>query len=68
MPKIVNNQDLIEPKDIPGNTMIEMIKVSRTYAPDIKALSNISFTVDTGELFSYRQEWSWKDHVAQTDL
>ncbi|MBU1140791.1 MAG: cell division ATP-binding protein FtsE [Proteobacteria bacterium] len=31
--------------------MIEMIKVSRTYAPDIKALSDISFTVDTGELF-----------------
>lgn len=51
MPKLVHNQDLIEPKDIPGNTMIEMIKVSRTYAPDIKALSNISFTVDTGELF-----------------
>ena len=51
MPKIVQNQDPIETKDIPGNTMIEMIKVSRTYAPDIKALSDISFTVDTGELF-----------------
>jgi len=51
LPKIVQNQDPIETKDIPGNTMIEMIKVSRTYAPDIKALSDISFTVDTGELF-----------------
>ena len=47
----MTNQDSIETKDVPGNTMIEMIKVSRTYPPDIKALSNISFTVDTGELF-----------------
>ncbi len=31
--------------------MIEMIKVSRTYPPDIKALSNISFAVNTGEMF-----------------
>lgn len=47
----MHNQDPTETKDLPGNTMIEMIKVSRTYVPDIKALSDISFTVDTGELF-----------------
>lgn len=31
--------------------MIEMIKVSRTYAPNITALSDISFSVETGEMF-----------------
>lgn len=34
-----------------GNTMIEMIKVSRTYVPNITALSDISFSIDTGEMF-----------------
>lgn len=33
------------------HTMIEMIKVSRTYHPDITALSDISFSVETGEMF-----------------
>lgn len=31
--------------------MIEMIKVGRAYPPDITALSNISFSVQTGEMF-----------------
>ncbi len=31
--------------------MIEMIKVSRTYAPDIKAVTDLSFAVNTGEMF-----------------
>lgn len=31
--------------------MIEMIKVSRTYVPDIKAVTDVSFTVNTGEMF-----------------
>jgi len=33
------------------NTMIEMIKVSRTYKPNITALSDISFSIKTGEMF-----------------
>lgn len=31
--------------------MIEMIKVSRTYVPNITALSDISFSIETGEMF-----------------
>ncbi len=31
--------------------MIEMIKVSRNYLPDIQALTDISFTVETAEMF-----------------
>ncbi len=34
-----------------NGTMIEMIKVSKIYHPDIRALSNVSLTVATGELF-----------------
>ena len=34
-----------------GNNMIEMIKVSRSYPPDIQALKDISFSVETGEMF-----------------
>ena len=34
-----------------GNTMIEMIKVSRTYHPNITALADISFSIETGEMF-----------------
>lgn len=34
-----------------GNTMIEMIKVSRTYHPNITALSDISLSIETGEMF-----------------
>ncbi len=33
------------------NTMIEMIKVSRIYEPNITALSDISLSVGTGEMF-----------------
>ncbi|MEN8200500.1 MAG: cell division ATP-binding protein FtsE [Thermodesulfobacteriota bacterium] len=40
-----------EPQEFPGNTMVEMIKVSRNYLPDIKALTDISFSVETGEMF-----------------
>lgn len=31
--------------------MVEMIKVSRNYGTDIKALTDISLTIDTGEMF-----------------
>lgn len=31
--------------------MIEMIKVSKTYLPDIKALSDVSVSIDQGEMF-----------------
>jgi len=31
--------------------MIEMIKVSRTYDPNITALADISFSIETGEMF-----------------
>lgn len=36
---------------IPSDTMIEMIKVSKVYPPDVKALSSISLSVDRGEMF-----------------
>ncbi len=38
-------------RDIPKDTMIEMIKVGRNYPPDIQALSDISLTIETGEMF-----------------
>jgi len=47
----VSNQESIEETMAPGNTMIEMIKVSRTYHPNITALSDISFSIETGEMF-----------------
>lgn len=34
-----------------NGTMIEMIKVSKVYPPDIKALSDISLSISTGEMF-----------------
>lgn len=34
-----------------NNTMVELIKVSKTYPPDVKALSNISLSINTGEMF-----------------
>jgi len=47
----VSNQESIKEKAAPEHTMIEMIKVGRTYDPDITALSDISFSVETGEMF-----------------
>lgn len=32
-------------------TMIELIKVSKTYSPEVIALQNISVSIDTGEMF-----------------
>jgi cell division transport system ATP-binding protein len=32
-------------------TMIELIKVSKTYSPDVIALQNISVSIDSGEMF-----------------
>jgi cell division transport system ATP-binding protein len=32
-------------------TMIELIKVSKTYSPDVMALQNISVSIDRGEMF-----------------
>ncbi len=37
-------------QELPADTMIEMIKVGRCYPPDIQALSDISLTVQTGEM------------------
>lgn len=47
----MSNKKSIEGKSLPGKTMIEMIKVSRTYVPNITALSDISFSIETGEMF-----------------
>jgi len=44
-------QENIGQQELSGNNMIEMIKVSRSYPPDIMALSDISFSVETGEMF-----------------
>ncbi len=40
-------------KQSPGDqeTMIEMIKVSKTYPPDVTALRNISLSISNGEMF-----------------
>jgi cell division transport system ATP-binding protein len=34
-----------------NETMIELIKVGKTYPPDIVALSNVTLTIKTGEMF-----------------
>lgn len=34
-----------------AETMIELIKVSKTYSPDVIALQNISVSIDSGEMF-----------------
>lgn len=34
-----------------NETMVELIKVSKTYPPDVKALSDISLSIYTGEMF-----------------
>ncbi len=34
-----------------NETMVEMIKVGKTYPPDIIALANVSLTIKTGEMF-----------------
>jgi cell division transport system ATP-binding protein len=34
-----------------NETMVELIKVSKSYPPDVKALSDISLSIYTGELF-----------------
>lgn len=47
----METQENLIHQEFPGNTMIEMIKVSRSYPPDIRALSNISLSVETGEMF-----------------
>jgi len=46
----MGKQEITSNQEFPGNTMIEMIKVSRSYPPDIQALSDISFSVKTGEM------------------
>lgn len=35
----------------PKETMVELIKVSKTYAPDVIALQNISVSIESGEMF-----------------
>lgn len=47
----MTTQSSIETTTSAGNTMIEMIKVSRTYDPNITALSDISLSIETGEMF-----------------
>ncbi|WP_240194226.1 cell division ATP-binding protein FtsE [Desulfopila inferna] len=34
-----------------GDTMVELIKVSKSYPPDVIALSNVSLSIDVGEMF-----------------
>ncbi len=34
-----------------SDTMVEMIKVSKVYPPDVKALSSISLSIERGEMF-----------------
>jgi len=36
---------------ISNGTMVELIKVSKSYPPDIVALANISLSIDVGEMF-----------------
>lgn len=45
------NKNTSDPTDIPKETMIELIKVSKYYSADVTALKNISVSIDTGELF-----------------
>ena len=33
------------------STMVELIKVSKSYPPDVKAVTNVSLSIDTGEMF-----------------
>ncbi len=47
----MSSQESTEEAMASGNTMIEMIKVSRTYHPNITALSEISLSIETGEMF-----------------
>jgi len=42
---------MIEINDPSPPTIVELIKVSKSYPPDIKALIDISMTVTTGEMF-----------------
>jgi cell division transport system ATP-binding protein len=42
---------MIEQPPANGSPMVEMIKVSKRYPPDIAALSNISLTIARGEMF-----------------
>ena len=37
-------------QDLPPPPIIELIKVSKFYPPDVEALSDISFTVAKGEM------------------
>lgn len=46
---MVNEQIKQQPDE--NGTMIEMIKVSKSYPPDVMALSNISLSVGRGEMF-----------------
>ena len=41
----------IEKLSSANGTMVELIKVSKSYPPDVKALTNVSLSIDTGEMF-----------------
>ena len=42
---------MTEIEKLNGSTMVELIKVSKSYPPDVTALANISLTIATGEMF-----------------
>ena len=46
-----NTKLMNKPVNIKAETMIEMIKVSKTYPPDVVALKDISVSIGSGEMF-----------------
>jgi cell division transport system ATP-binding protein len=42
---------MTENRSTTNGTMVELIKVSKSYPPDVNALSNISLSIGTGEMF-----------------
>lgn len=38
-------------KKIANSTMVELIKVTKSYPPDVQAITNISLSIDVGEMF-----------------
>jgi cell division transport system ATP-binding protein len=46
-----NTKLMNKPVNVKAETMIEMIKVSKTYPPDVVALKDISVSIGSGEMF-----------------
>lgn len=47
---MTSSEDIEKKSPVNGN-MVELIKVSKSYPPDVVALSNISLSIETGEMF-----------------